>query len=252
MTEPSLRANDACRLCNEAQTGLSSGGAVMAGFPEKKGWSSFYRSVIAHCRCPVPLVQRWVAQRSPFSRSRARLVAQAQKPGLRSKDDILRQDAPIPLSATRRRTATAIRWLSIPLAAFAAIAPLWSAYSEYRRTEGMVPTTATVLDAHVVSAARVMSEWEAYVRYPVRGAGTENSVRVWTSFDLHQGDTITLLVDPATGDAKDDKRAMSWLLAAVGLIVAAFMLRVGFGLLGAMLRSDRRSRQDAATVAHKP
>jgi hypothetical protein len=148
------------------------------------------------------------------------------------------------LSTTRRRAAIAIRWMSIPLAVFVAIAPLWSLRSEYRRTANMIPTSATVLDARVVDASRITSEWDVYVRYPLHGKTVENSVRVWTRADLHQGDTIRLLVDPATSDAEDDNRRLGWAMACCGLIVAAFLLLVGFVLLGAMLRRDRQSRQD--------
>ena len=108
----------------------------------------------------------------------------------------------------------------------------------------MIPTSATVLDARVVDASRITSEWDVYVRYPVHGKAVENSVRVWTSVDLHQGDTIRLLVDPATSDAEDDNRTLGWVMAGCGLIVAAFLLLVGFVLIGAMLRRDRQSRQD--------
>jgi hypothetical protein len=146
------------------------------------------------------------------------------------------------LSAARRRTAVVIRWLSIPLATFAAIAPLWSLQSEYRRTEQMLATPATVLDAHVVNASRISSEFEVYVRYPVHGENVENSVRVWSSFGVDKGDTITLLVDPATGAAQDDLRTTSWLLAAFGLAAAAFLLLAGFWQLGVMLRRDRQRR----------
>lgn len=146
--------------------------------------------------------------------------------------------------------AITLRWISIPLAACVAIASLWSLRSELHRTADRIPTSATVLDARVVNASRVMSEWEAYVRYRVRKSGrdeiVENSVRIWTSFNLHNGDTIELLVDPATGDAEDDERAMSWLAAAGGLIAAAFLLLVGFGLIGRMLRRDRLSRDKGA------
>jgi hypothetical protein len=147
------------------------------------------------------------------------------------------------LSAARRRTALAIRWLSIPLAAVVVIAPLWSLRWEYQRSADLIPTTATVLDARVTNAARVSSEWEIYARYPVRGKPVENSVRVWSNFDLDKGDTITLLVDPATGDAEYDARGMAWLIAAFGAILAAFFVLAGFRAMGAMLRRDRRLRE---------
>lgn len=136
-----------------------------------------------------------------------------------------------------------MRWLSLPMAASIAIASLWLLRSEYRRTEYLIPTTATVLEARVVSASRVTTEWEAYLRYPVRGGSVDNTVRVWTPFDLDQGDTITVLVDPKTGDAEDDLRPMSWVMAICGLLAAAFMVLAGFGLMGAMLRRDRESRE---------
>jgi hypothetical protein len=150
------------------------------------------------------------------------------------------------LSATRRRSAIAIRWLSLPLAAFVAIAPLWSLRSEYQRSKHLIPTIATVLDARAVSASRVTTEWEAYVRYPVRGQSTENSVRVWTHFDLDKGDAITLLVDPDTGDAEDDTRSMGWIMVIAGLIVGAFFLLIGFRQMGVMLRRDRELHRDAS------
>jgi hypothetical protein len=130
------------------------------------------------------------------------------------------------------------------MAAFVAIAPMRSLRSEYQRTEDMIPTRATVLDARVVNAARVSSEFEVYVRYPVRDESVENTVRVWSNFQLDKGDTITLLVDPETGDAEDDMRAIGLLLVVFGLIVAAFFVLVGFGQMGTMLRRDRESRQD--------
>jgi hypothetical protein len=138
----------------------------------------------------------------------------------------------------------AIRWLSLPLAAFVVIAPTWALHSEYLRAERLIPTSATVLDARVASTSRVTTEWEVYVRYPVRGQSTENSVRVWTPFDVDKGDTITLLVDPATGDAEDDVRGMSWIMAIAGLIIAAFFVLAGFWQMGVMLRRDRESRED--------
>jgi hypothetical protein len=150
------------------------------------------------------------------------------------------------LSATRRRTAIAIRWLSLPLAAFVTIAPLWSLRTDYQRAEHMILTPATVLDARVESAARTTTEWEAYVRYSVHGESVENSVTVWTPFDLDKGDTIKLLVDPVTGDAEDDVRVSSWLMVICGLIAAAFFVLVGFWQMGVMLRRDRESRQDTS------
>ncbi len=150
------------------------------------------------------------------------------------------------LPATRRRMAIALRWLSIPLAMFVAIAPLWSLRSEYRRTANMTATSATVLDARVVNASRITSEWEVYVRYRARGRTVENPVRIWTGADLHEGDTVSLLVDPATGDAEDDHRAMGWAMAACGALVAVFFLLVGFRAMGAMLRRDRQWRKDGS------
>jgi hypothetical protein len=140
--------------------------------------------------------------------------------------------------------AIVIRWLSLPLAAFVAIAPIWLLTSEYQRAAKKIPTVATILDARVVNAARIMTEWEIYARYPVRGANTENSVHVWASSDLHAGDTVTLLVDPTTGDAEYDTRGMSWLMAVSGMIVATFFVLVGFGKMGAMLKRDRESRRN--------
>lgn len=148
------------------------------------------------------------------------------------------------LSPARRRAAFAIRWLALPLAAFAALAPLWVLRSEYRRTAHLIPTPATVLEARVVSASRGGSEWDAYVRYRVSSGSTERPVRVWTHFTgLHAGDTITLLVDPTSSHAEDDTRAMAWVLAASGMAVAAFMVAVGYRQLGAMLERDRSGRR---------
>lgn len=147
------------------------------------------------------------------------------------------------LSTTRRRSATAIRWVSLPLAVVIAIAPLGLLRSQYQRAEHLVPTIATVIDARVVSTSRVTTEWDAHVRYPVHGQRTENSVRIWTSIGLDAGETVTLLVDPATGDAEDDLRPMSWLMAALGLLAAAFFLLAGFRGMGAMLKQDRQLRQ---------
>jgi hypothetical protein len=149
------------------------------------------------------------------------------------------------LSPARRKAATAIRWLSVPLAAFVAVAPVYLLRSEYRRDADKIATPATVLDARVVSTSRVTTEWEVYVRYPVGGVSTENSVRVWSRNDLDPGDRITLLVDPATGDAEDDARTMSWVMAISGWIVAAFLWLAGFREMGAMLRRDRESRENS-------
>jgi hypothetical protein len=132
--------------------------------------------------------------------------------------------------------AIALRWLSLPFAACVAIASIWSLWSEYRRTEHLIPTTATVIEARVLNTSRVTTEWDAYVRYRLDDRDVENSVRVWTPFDLDQGDTIGLLVDPASGEAQDDLLAMSWAMAIAGVLAALFMVLVGFRLTGAMLR----------------
>jgi len=140
------------------------------------------------------------------------------------------------LTPGRRKMAIAIRWLSLPFAACVAIASVWSFWHEYRRTEHLMPTTATVIEARVLSTSRVTTEWDAYVRYRIAGRDVENSVRVWTPFDLDEGDTVGLLVDPGSGDARDDLRAMSCAMAIAGLLAALFMVLVGFRLTGAMLR----------------
>jgi len=147
-----------------------------------------------------------------------------------------RTDGPTRMSPGRRRMAIAIRWLSLPLAAALVLASTWSLRAEYQRTAHLLPTAATVIEARVVSTSRVTTEWDVYVRYPVRGQSVENSVRVWTPFDLDRGDTITLLVDPDTGHAQDDLRGMAWLLAIVGLLSALFMVLVGFVQTGKLLK----------------
>jgi len=146
------------------------------------------------------------------------------------------------LPTGRRTLAVAIRWLSLPLAVLIAVASIYSLRSEYLRTDKLIPTQATVIEARVISASRVTTEWEAYVRYPVRGMDVENSVRVWALFALHKGDTITLLADPATSDAQDDLRAWSWAQAGIGLLAALFMVAAGFVGVGRMLGRDDQAR----------
>jgi uncharacterized protein DUF3592 len=145
------------------------------------------------------------------------------------------------LPSGRRTLAVAIRWLSLPLAVLIAVASICSLRSEYLRIDKLIPTKAIVIDARVVSTSRVTTEWEAYVRYPVRGKDVENSVRVWALFELHNGDAITLLVDPATSDAQDDLRAWSWAMAGIGLLAALFMVAAGFIGMGRMLQRDDRA-----------
>ena len=147
-----------------------------------------------------------------------------------------------PLPTGRRALAVATRWLSLPLAVLIALASICSLRSEYQRIDKLLPTAATVIEARVISTSRVTAEWEAYVRYPVRDRDVENSVRVWTLFELHKGDTITLLVDPATSDAQDDLRAWSWAMTGIGLLAALFMVAAGFIGVGRMLRRDDQAR----------
>ena len=132
--------------------------------------------------------------------------------------------------------AVAIRWLSLPFAACLALASGWSLWSEHRRTGHLVPTAAEVIEARVQSTSRVATEWDAYVRYPTGDRVVENSVRIWTPFDLDKGDTVRLLVDPVSGDAQGDVRAMSWVIAIAGILAVLFMVLVGFRQTGAMLR----------------
>lgn len=133
-----------------------------------------------------------------------------------------------------------MRWLSLPFAACVAAASIWLTWSEYHRTEHLVPTPALVLESRVVSSSRVTTEWEAFVRYRTGGRTIENSVRVWTPFDLDRNDSIVLLVDPVTGDAQDDLRTMSWLMTIAGLLAALFMVLVGFRQAGVLLRRNPR------------
>ena len=142
----------------------------------------------------------------------------------------------------RRRMAIVLRWTSLPLALFVAVAPLWSLRTEAQRTAQMIRTDATVVSARLVDASRAGSEWDVEARYPARGTTVERSVEVWTFADLQPGSTVVLLVDPATGDAIDDHRVMGWIMAGFGLLLAAFFVLAAFRGTGILLRRDRAAR----------
>jgi len=151
-------------------------------------------------------------------------------------------DAFFPLSPLRRTSARVIRWIALPLAAFCLLASLALVAFVHRTQDGLVPADALVLEARVVDASRIGSQYDLWVRYPSRGGTVEGPLRAWSTWGIAKGDTVHVFVDPANGRVRDDPAGLAWTVAGFGAVAAAFFVVVGFLGLGEMLRRDRVAR----------
>jgi hypothetical protein len=143
------------------------------------------------------------------------------------------------ISSARRQAIQVVRWISLPLAVFCLVGPLWALASDYRYYAGMIPTDARVISAtlRAAGAKDIGALYDSYVQYTVAGHIAHDNVTVSVSFRrLSAGDTIRLFVDPKTGRAEDSTLPESWLFLAIGTLTSVFFVMVGFRYSGAVLR----------------
>lgn len=147
-----------------------------------------------------------------------------------------------PLSPVRRGMATMLRWIALPMAAFCLLAPLSVFWFLQREEARLVPADATVLEARVVNASKIGSQYDLWIRYPLRGKSVEGPVSAWSTLGIAKGDTVHVFIDPGNGEARDDPQALAWIVLGFGIAAAVFLVLAGFFGMGAMLRRDREAR----------
>src|SRR5437764_12636552 len=96
-------------------------------------------------------------------------------------------DSFFPLSTLRRRMASAIRWIALPLAAFCVLAPLSVIAFLHREQAGLERADALVLGARVVDASRIGSQYEIRVRYRAGGRTVEGPLRAGSTWAIARG-----------------------------------------------------------------
>ena len=142
----------------------------------------------------------------------------------------------------RKKILIAIRWFSIPLAAFVAIAPVRSAIGMADRYSGKVQTVAVILESELRRAGTRGSgaEYDLYIRYPIEnGRIVESNIRVMGDIfrSLRPGKKLTVFVDPKTHQAEDDLRLDSYFWSGLGALGAVVLFLLGFVATGRVLRT---------------
>ena len=151
-------------------------------------------------------------------------------------------DSFFPLSRTRRTSATVVRWIALPMAVLCLLMPVSVLWFLHHAQADLVRADATVLESRVVNASKIGSEYDLWIRYPVRGQSVEGPLRAWSTWGIDKGDTVHIFIDPANGEAKDDPQALAWIVSVFCGAAAVFFVVAGFFGMGAMLRRDREAR----------
>lgn len=143
----------------------------------------------------------------------------------------------------RRKLATVLRWVSLPLAAACLLGPLWLFWYVHQQDAGMVPVAAVVVESdHVGAGRRFGFLYELRVSFTVNGHDHERRMEAWSIRGIDVGDPIQILVDPATAEIDDESTLPLWIVAVFGVLAALFFVTVTFVGTGRLLRMDRQSR----------